>query len=136
MKKVSIKAVCSVLFVLLNISMHAQNSGAEKTSFVAWDGMVIGGYVDKGGYINFGGPSLKFIRKPWSIAIGVLPTLRIKEDKVAKGAMKNSSVMPTAGFGITVAYKHLVLQVPFYYNAKTSVANGKWNPGIGIGYKL
>jgi hypothetical protein len=33
-------------------------------------------------------------------------------------------------------YKHLVVQVPFYYNAKTTTSNGKWHPGIGIGFKL
>lgn len=136
MKKVIIKTACSVMAAFLCISIHAQNSTTAKTTLVAWDGMVIAGYVNQGGYVNFGGPSIKVIKKPWSLGFGILPTMRIKEDNVPKGAVKNSIITPTAGFGFTVVYKHLVLQVPFYYNPKTATANGKWNPGIGIGYKL
>ena len=136
MKKQTIKTACFVATFFMCISMYAQNLPAAKKTFNAWDGMIVAGYVNDGGYVNFGGPALKIVRKPLSLSFGVLPTLRIKEDKVAKGAMKNSIVMPTLGFGITAAYKHLVLQVPVYYNAKTALANGKWNVGVGIGFKL
>jgi hypothetical protein len=118
-------------------SVHAQDVGtSKKTSIVAWDGMVVAGYVDRGAYVNFGGPSIKFINKPWSLAFGILPTMRIKEDKVAKGQPRNSVVMPTAGFGLTFVYRHLVLQIPLYYNNKTTASSGKWNPGLGLGYKF
>jgi hypothetical protein len=136
MKKLSIKTVCIVLALFSFTASNAQKDVKEKASIVAWDGMMIAGYVNNGGYVNFGGPSLKLIKKPWSFGFGILPTMRIKEDKVAKDAKKNSAVMPTAGFGFTVVYKHLVVQVPFYYNAKTTTSNGKWHPGIGIGFKL
>ena len=98
--------------------------------------MMVAGYVNNGGYVNFGGPTLKIVKKPWSFGFGILPTMRIKEDKVEKGETKNSIITPTAGFGFTVAYKYLVFQVPVYYNAKTAHANGKWNVGAGIGFKL
>jgi hypothetical protein len=136
MKKLISKTVCMFLAFLLCSVTHAQQEAKTKATIVAWDGMIVAGYVNDGGYINFGGPSLKLIKKPWCLAIGILPTLRIKEDKVATGAKQNSAVMPTAGFGLTVVYKHLVVQVPFYYNAKTAASNGKWHPGLGIGYKL
>jgi len=103
---------------------------------MAWDGMMVAGYVDHGAYVNFGGPSVKFIKKPFSIGFGILPTMRIKKDPVPKEAKKNSAITPTAGFGITFIYKKVVLQVPFYYNAKTTTTNGKWNPGVGIGFKF
>ena len=136
MKKLTSKTVCMVMmFFSISIS-YAQTVSKPKTTIVAWDGMMIVGYVNNGGYVNFGGPSLKLIQKPFSFGFGILPTMRIKEDKVAEGAKKNSAVMPTAGFGFTVAYKHVVVQVPFYYNAKTAGSNGKWHPGIGIGFKL
>jgi hypothetical protein len=135
MKKVINKTVCTLLIAFVYLSTHAQNSTA-KASIVLWDGMVVGGYVNNGCYVNFGGPSLKLNKKPFSFGFGILPTMRIKEDKVAKGAMKNSIVTPTAGFGFTVVYKHVAVQVPFYYNPKTATANGRWYPGIGIGYKL
>lgn len=136
MKKLFIRNVC-IGFVLCSFNwVNAQDAAVRKTTLTAWDGMIIAGYVDKGSYVNFGGPSIKFIRKPWSFGFGILPTMRIKEDKVAKGATKNSAITPTAGFGFTFAYGHLVLQVPFYYNSKTANSNGKWNPGLGLGFKF
>jgi len=136
MKKLILKTICMALTVFSFSSINAQTPPKTKATMVAWDGMIVAGYVNDGGFINFGGPSLKLIKKPWSFGIGFLPSLRIKEDNVAAGSKKNSAVMPAAGFGFTLLYKHLVLQVPFYYNAKTATSNGKWHPGIGIGYKL
>lgn len=117
-------------------SMHAQQNSPAKTAISAWDGMIVAGYVNDGGFVNFGGPSVRFIKKPFSIGLGMLPSLRFKEDKVAEGAKKNSTVMPTAGVGICLAYKHLVVQIPFYYNNKTAASDGAWKTGIGIGYKF
>lgn len=117
-------------------TVNAQSAADKKTSFSFWDGMAIAGYVDKGSYVNFGGPSIKFNKKPWSFGFGILPTMRIKKDNASKEAPKNSAITPTAGFGFTCCYKHLVVQVPFYYNAKTATANGKWIPGVGLGYKF
>ena len=136
MKKLLIRNAM-IAFVLFSFnSVNAQNVVAKQSSIVAWDGMMVAGYVNQGSYVNFGGPSIKLIIKPWSFGFGILPTMRIKEDKVAKEASKNSIITPTAGFGFTFAYRHLVLQVPFYYNAKTTASNGKWNPGVGIGFKF
>jgi hypothetical protein len=138
MKKLFIKTACIALalFSVTAINAQKEEKSKAKAAIVAWDGMMIAGYVNDGGYVNFGGPSLKLIKKPWSLGFGILPTMRIKEDKVAAGAKKNSAVMPTAGFGFTVVYKHFVVQVPFYYNAKTASSDGKWHPGFGVGYKL
>jgi hypothetical protein len=33
-------------------------------------------------------------------------------------------------------FKSLVLQVPFYYNSKTEKADGSWNFGFGIGFRV
>jgi formylmethanofuran dehydrogenase subunit A len=30
----------------------------------------------------------------------------------------------------------LAIQIPFYYTSKTTVENGKWEMGIGIGLKI
>lgn len=127
------KIVC---FILLIITVSQINAQQKKQAATLWDGMAVAGYVNNGGFVNFGGPTVKFIKKPWSFGFGILPTMRIKSDKVVKGAMKNSVVTPTAGFGFTVAHKHFITQVPFYYNAKTATANGKWHVGLGIGYKF
>ncbi len=136
MKKLSINTICLVLTVFSFSSINAQTPPKTKATVVAWDGMIVAGYVNDGGFINFGGPSLKLIKKPWIFGIGILPSVRIKEDAVAAGAKKNSIIMPTAGFGFTMVYKHLVVQLPFYYNAKTAASDGKWHAGFGIGYKL
>lgn len=135
------KKFISTGFIIVAIILTAQmaigqDKGVKRTSLSAWDGMIVGGYVDHGSYVNFGGPSIKYLVKPWSLGFGILPTMRIKEDKVAKGSPKNSAITPTAGFGFTFGYKHFIVQVPFYYNAKTATRNGKWNPGLGLGYKF
>ena len=138
MKKVIINTVCMVFMPGLFNSVDAQSTN-EKTkspTVVLWDGMAVAGYVNQGGFVNFGGPTIKLIKKPVSLGFGILPTMRIKKDNVEKGTPKNSAIIPTAGFGFTIFYKHMVLQVPFYYNPKTAARDGKWNPGIGIGYKF
>lgn len=121
---------------LLLLTINTLQAQAKKASVTIWDGMAIAGYVNDGGFINFGGPTVKLIKKPWVFGFGILPTMRIKEDKVPAGAKKNSIITPTAGFGFTIVYKHFVTQVPFYYNSKTATANGQWNVGLGIGYKF
>ncbi|ULT38410.1 hypothetical protein KRR40_25165 [Niabella defluvii] len=56
--------------------------------------MVIAGYVDKGAFVNFGGPCIKFVSKPYVVTLGMLPSLRIKEDKVAAGAKRIHRLRP------------------------------------------
>lgn len=117
-------------FSMLPIQLKAQ------TKITLFDGVVVAGYVDRGAYLNCTGPSVKFTKKPLSIAAGLLPSLRIKEDKVAPGATKNSIVTPNLGFGLTAVIHHFALQLPLYYNAKTAAKDGKWNLGAGLGYKF
>jgi len=107
-----------------------------QTKVALFDGTIVAGYVDHGGYINCIGPSIKYMKKPFSVSAGLLPSLRIKEDKVVAGATKNSLITPSLGLGLTAVFNHLALQLPLYYNAKTSAKNGEWNVGIGLGYKL
>jgi hypothetical protein len=129
-------AFLCLLFTTVTLHVGAQTSNAGQTKAVLFDGVLVAGYLDKGAFINCAGPGIKFSKKPFSVLLGLLPGLRIKEDKVAAGATKNSTLTPSLGFGLTAAYKHLAIQVPFYYNAKTSTKDGKWNPGAGIGYKF
>jgi len=111
-------------------------SAKAQTKAVLFEGILTVGYVDHGAFINCTGPSIKFSKKPYTILLGMLPSLRIKEDKVATGATKNSALTPNLGFGLTAAFRHLAIQVPFYYNTKTATKNGEWNPGVGLGYKF
>lgn len=121
------------LFLCLSFFCLAVKSQTKATLF---EGILVAGYADQGAYINCTGPAIKFSKKPISVLIGLLPSLRIKKDKVTAGAPQNSVITPNLGFGLTAVYKHLAVQVPVYYNAKTSVKDGKWNPGVGIGYKF
>jgi hypothetical protein len=131
---VSIKTtVCLFLFISFLTAAYSQQN---KPVLTLWDGMVVAGYVNDGGFVNFGGPSLKLVKKPFGFAMGMLPTLRFKKDNVASGLKHNSTVTPTAGAGFTAWCKHLVVQVPFYYNTKTAATDGQWSAGIGIGYKF
>jgi len=135
MKKLIIKTA-GITFIICSLNRAYAQDVSKKVSLSAWDGMAVAGYVNKGGFVNFGGPTVRFIRKPVAAGFGILPTMRIKEESGTKDAPKNSAIMPTAGFGFTFVYKHLALQVPFYYNPKTATSNGKWNPGLGLGYKF
>lgn len=98
------------------------------------DGIAVTGYVDHGAFLNFTGPNINFTHKNTKLMIGMLPSLRIKQDQ--SSGTKNSTIMPTLGIGFAVIYKKIALQIPFYYNTKTSTDNGSWKPGIGIGYKF
>ena len=128
------------LFFMGSVGLHnakAQASEAspkaERVQFGLYDGTIVAGYVDHGGYLNFTGPNVSYAFGKSKVLAGMLPSLRFKEDK---SMVKNAFVTPTLGMGITYSYKKFAVQVPFYYNAKTAIADGKWNVGIGIGLKL
>lgn len=104
-----------------------------KAKFALFDGTIVTGYVDDGAFLNFTGPNLSWTQNNSRLMIGMLPSLRIKEDH---GTTKNSVVTPTLGAGLTYSHKMIAIQLPLYYNAKTSTANGEWNIGIGVGIRL
>ncbi|GAB3431015.1 hypothetical protein [Niabella aquatica] len=131
-----LKGIFSLAIILgTALNVYSQNERV-KIKPVLWEGMVVAGYADKGAFVNFGGPAMKLTHKPFTLLLGMLPSLRIKEDKMPAGAKKNAAVMPGLGAGVSIIYKRVALQVPLYYNAKTATTNGKWCVGIGLGYKL
>lgn len=99
-----------------------------------FDGIAVAGYADHGAFINFTGPNVSLKNKNVKLLLGMLPSLRIKKDP-SEGT-KNSPIMPTLGAGLTVVYKKIALQIPLYYNAKTSTQNGTWKMGVGLGYSF
>jgi hypothetical protein len=115
---------------LLSLKCYSQT---EKLNLSAFDGCVILGYVDNGGFINFTGPNINYSTKESRFMIGMLPSLRFKQDK---GVTKNSLVIPNLGIGFTYSYKIWTLQIPLYYNPKTATENGRWHMGVGIGLRL
>ena len=119
--------------ILISGFCFSQEAGSKiKASF--FDGIAVAGYVDHGAYINFAGPNISFKNKDLKFILGMLPSLRIKEDKSA--GTKNSPITPNLGAGLTVIYKKIALQLPLYYNAKTSTQNGAWKMGVGLGYSF
>lgn len=121
-----------LLLTICLTSLFASNA-QEKINAAFYDGTIIGGYVNEGGFLNFTGPNVNATYGESKLILGMLPSVRFKEDK---GATKNSFVFPTLGFGFTYSYKAFAIQVPLYYNAKTATENGKWNIGIGLGLRL
>ncbi len=119
---------------MVSVSVFPQIKTNSQLTASLWDGMAVAGYLDRGAFLNFGGPGIKWVRKPVCVILGMLPSLRFKQDP--SGTSKNSFVTPTLGAGISIAYKHIVFQVPVYYTPKTTTANGKWNPGAGVGFKF
>lgn len=134
------KKIMVALFFMASVGSHNAKAQASEASpkaelvqFNLYDGTIVTGYVDHGGYLNFTGPNVSYAFGKSKVLAGMLPSLRFKEDK---SAVKNAFVTPTLGMGITYSYKKFAVQVPFYYNTKTAIADGKWNIGIGIGLKL
>lgn len=121
---------CAILTAGLCFSQ--ENNSNIKASWV--EGTVVAGYADHGGFINFTGPNVSYRHHDTKIMIGMLPSLRIKEDHST--GTKNSPVMPTLGVGLAAVYKKIALQVPLYYNSKTATENGSWKMGLGIGYSF
>lgn len=126
-----IKLIGFIIAFLLN-SNNLLSQKTEVNTFIL-SGTIVGGYVDNGIYLNFTGPSIKIQKGSSDLMLGVLPSLRYKEDY---GITKNSLVTPSLGLGITYTYKSIAVQIPFYYNSKTAIADGRWNIGIGVGIKL
>lgn len=99
----------------------------------AYDGVIVVGYVDRGGYTNFTGPNINLTRGDSRFILGALPSLRYKKDN---STPKNTFVTPSLGIGFTYSYKLFAVQIPLYYNSKTAVEDGRWHVGIGLGMRL
>jgi hypothetical protein len=127
-----------LFFVFGNFYLNAFTQAYQQLPTVEkyikpFSGIFVSGYVDNGAFVNFTGPNLSFLYGKSHLLIGMLPSLRIKQES---GTTKNSLITPSLGVGITYCYKAFALQVPCYYNPKTSSTNGKWNIGVGIGLKF
>ncbi|KIC64358.1 hypothetical protein [Chryseobacterium taiwanense] len=118
--------------LISGLCFSQETESKVKTSF--FDGIAVIGYVDHGAFLNFTGPNISYKNKDVKFVLGMLPSLRIKEDQ-SEGT-KNSVITPNLGAGFTVVYKKLAVQIPFYYNTKTSTQNGAWKMGIGLGYSF
>jgi len=122
-----------ILVVLLVFSLTSTFAQEDKLNFAFYDGIFVGGYVDNGVFLNFTGPNINTTYKNSKFILGMLPSLRFKEDR---GTPKNAFVTPNLGVGFTYSYKILAIQLPLYYNAKTANNDGKWHVGVGIGLRL
>lgn len=120
-----------VIFFWANTSLSQPQTNTISVNLV--DGMIAMGYVDHGAFLNFTGPNISFSRGKSKIMLGMLPSLRYKQDS---GVTKNSPIIPSLGIGLTYSYKRFVFQLPLYYNAKTSTTNGNWQLGVGVGFRL
>lgn len=119
-----------IFLFMQNKMLFGQESPVK---FSAYEGTIILGYVDSGSFLNFIGPNINAVYKQSKFICGMLPSLRFKVDK---GTPKNALIFPNLGVGFTYIYKALAIQLPLYYNAKTTSENGNWQIGIGLGIKI
>lgn len=126
------KLMCAGIILLSRFCFAQETSPKLKVSF--FDGIVAAGYVDHGAFINFTGPNVSLTHKGTKFILGMLPSLRIKEDR--SPVTKNNAITPNLGAGLTVVYRKIALQIPLYYNTKTATQNGAWKMGIGLGYSF
>lgn len=128
-----IKNILLLFNILLIHSFLKCQSQSEKINVNIFDGTIVAGYVDQGAFLNFLGPNINLVKGNSKITLGMLPSLRFKEDN---NTPKNSLITPNLGGGVTYTYKNIAFQIPLYYNSKTSIKNGKWVAGFGIGYRF
>lgn len=121
-----------VIFMLRGVAFGQE---AKLTTSI-FEGVLVGGYTDRGVYLNCTGPAVKYPAKSFSIMLGLLPTLKFKKEQTVGEAPENSVVTPTLGFGLTAIFRQFAIQFPAFYSPKTSVDDGKWRPGIGVGYRF
>jgi hypothetical protein len=119
-----------IMLIIFSTSLLAQT---DKVKPVLFDGIINVGYINNGGFLNFTGPGLSATYKNSKFLFGMLPSLRYKVDD---DSPRNASIYPNLGFGLTYSYKYLSLQIPMYYNAKTTTEDGSWHVGFGIGYRI
>jgi hypothetical protein len=119
-----------ILFNLISLYFFAQEN---KITTSAFNGIVTCGYVNNGGFINFTGPNINYSIHNSKIMLGMLPSIRLKQDEAV---VKNAFITPTLGMGLTLIYKMYAIQIPLYYNPKNLTENGRWHIGIGIGLYL
>lgn len=122
-----------IIFILLSIYSTLTFTQEKKVKFAMYDGVFMGGYVDNGAFLNFTGPNINATFNNSKFMLSMLPSLRFKEDTETP---KNAFITPNLGVGFTYSYKMWAIQIPFYYNAKTAIENGRWNIGLGIGLRL
>lgn len=127
------KKLFYVCGILISGFCFSQES-ASKIKVTFFDGVAVAGYVDHGAFINFTGPNVSLTHKDVKFILGMLPSLRIKDDK--SPGTKNSAITPNLGVGLTAVYKKIAFQLPVYYNSKTATENGTWKIGIGLGYSF
>lgn len=122
-----------ILFIIPLLGISSTFAQEDKVKFALYEGIFIGGYVNEGVFLNFTGPNISATFKNSKFILGMLPSIRFKEDK---GTPKNAFVTPNLGIGFTYSYKTWAFQIPLYYNTKTATDNGKWHIGLGIGLRL
>jgi hypothetical protein len=123
-----------LLMPFVSKSQTSHQLPTKEVRVIPYWGTIVCGYVDQGAFVNFTGPALGYVFGKSQILVGMLPSLRIKEDSGT--TTKNSMITPTLGVGITYTYKSIAFQIPLYYSSKTSTTNGHWNVGLGVGMKL
>lgn len=127
------KKVMYAGIIFLSGLCFSQETGSKmKVSF--FDGIAAAGYVDHGAFLNFTGPNISMKHRGAKFILGMLPSLRIKEDR--SSGTRNSEIAPNLGAGLTIAYRKIAFQIPFYYNSKTTAQNGAWKVGQGLGYRF
>lgn len=134
MKQLGKAALLGGMVIFMLQKMALGQEAKLKTS--VFEGVLVGGYTDSGVYLNCTGPAVKYQAKSVSVMLGLLPTLKFKKEQTVGDAPKNSLMTPTLGFGITAVFRHFAIQLPAFYSPKTSTDDGKWKPGIGVGYRF
>lgn len=78
------------------------------------------------GYLNIGGPNIRFIKNKNYVGLSFLPSFRLANE------VNKPFFTPTTGFGLELGIKHIVFTSAFFYNSSAI----KWKSASGIGYRF
>lgn len=117
-----------ILVLLFPLSLEAQEAEKSKVS-MNLEGQFALTSNGRAGFVNFGGPAIKFNFSKFAFALNFMPSLRVEEQK------SEITVTPLLGAGLQFYFlknKKFILSFPCYYYANRNV----WVGTAGIGYVL
>jgi len=115
------------LIVLLSLfasqDLFAQDDIKNTTQITTQSVGMLNGFTrvnlsSKAVYFTFGGPGLRYKRSKMTYFLGLLPSIRMRDDEA----------IPSVGGGFQMVYKQIALTFPSFYYAK-----GKWEFATGLG---
>jgi hypothetical protein len=124
------KKITAFVILTVGICTIAIAQQEDKTASLNIEGQIAVTTNGKAGFLNIGGPAIKFSFTKFTFSLNMLPSLKYELNN------PKPAITPILGAGpqLYLLKKRLVLSFPCYYN--TIKVPYKWTITAGIGYVL